>query len=134
MDWHYGRKKNGMYLDGHEWEDVVEYQKAFLECWEQYTKRMAIFDNHGNITCMLAGFPIAGGQFHLILITHDESTFYANDCRKTSGCIPVIKQHRNAKEMELHYVIISDFLTSELGWLRDGTEYVPMLLQCLGAS
>lgn len=25
MGWHYGRKKNGMYIDGHEHEDIVEY-------------------------------------------------------------------------------------------------------------
>ena len=31
MDWCFGRKKKGMYIDGHEREDVVEYRKAFLE-------------------------------------------------------------------------------------------------------
>jgi len=69
-----------MYIDGHEREDVVEYRKAFLEQWEQYTKWMVIFDKHSDVTCMPAGFPVPGGQFHLILVTHDESMFYANDC------------------------------------------------------
>jgi hypothetical protein len=31
MGWHYGRKKNGMYIDGHEHEDVVEYHTEFIE-------------------------------------------------------------------------------------------------------
>ena len=25
MGWQYGKKKNGIYIDGHEWEDVVKY-------------------------------------------------------------------------------------------------------------
>lgn len=31
LDWQYGKKKNGMYIDGHEREDVVKYRKEFLE-------------------------------------------------------------------------------------------------------
>jgi hypothetical protein len=31
MDWWFRRKKNGMYLDGHERDDVVEYQNGFLK-------------------------------------------------------------------------------------------------------
>ena len=30
LGWRYGRKRNGMYLDGHEWEDVVNYRKDFV--------------------------------------------------------------------------------------------------------
>jgi hypothetical protein len=40
MGWRYGKKKKGMYIDGHEREDVVEYRKGFVECWEGYKKRM----------------------------------------------------------------------------------------------
>jgi len=50
-----------MYIDGHEREDVVEYRKGFIE----------------------RGFPVPQGmRFRLILVTHDESTFYENDRRK----------------------------------------------------
>jgi len=31
MGWRYGKKKNGMYIDGHKREDVVKYRKAFIE-------------------------------------------------------------------------------------------------------
>ena len=31
LGWRYGRHQNGMYVDGHEHEDVVEYQQAFVE-------------------------------------------------------------------------------------------------------
>jgi hypothetical protein len=30
MGWRYGKKKNGMYVDGHERDDVVEYCEAFI--------------------------------------------------------------------------------------------------------
>ncbi|KAF8588218.1 hypothetical protein K439DRAFT_1645622 [Ramaria rubella] len=64
LDWHYGRKRNGMYIDGHERPDVVKYRTEFIQRWNEYSKT-------------------DGGRFRLILVTHDESTFYANDRRKT---------------------------------------------------
>jgi len=38
LDWRYGCKKNGMYIDGHEHEDVVQYRKDFLARWKEYEK------------------------------------------------------------------------------------------------
>ena len=38
LDWRYGKKKNGMYIDGHEQEDVVQYQDEFLKRWKEYEK------------------------------------------------------------------------------------------------
>ena len=36
LGWTYGKLKNGMYLDGHERDDMVEYQKVFVEHWMEY--------------------------------------------------------------------------------------------------
>src|SRR5882672_8708240 len=47
LDWRYQKKKMGMYLDGHEREDVVTYWKAFLERWAKYEKRMVTYDKDG---------------------------------------------------------------------------------------
>jgi hypothetical protein len=33
LGWSYGKLKSGMYLDGHERPDVVEYRKLFVEQW-----------------------------------------------------------------------------------------------------
>src|SRR5258707_7549456 len=33
LGWTYGKLRNGMYVDGHEREDVVEYRQQFVECW-----------------------------------------------------------------------------------------------------
>ena len=80
MGWWYGKKKNGMYVDGHEQDDVVEYCKAFTVQWKGYEKQMIMYDKDGNTDKTLSGFAVPPGQaFKLILVTHDESTFYEND-------------------------------------------------------
>ena len=71
---------------------------------------MVTFDNDGNIATIPSGFP--GGKFQLILVTHDESTFYANDQHKTKWI------HQKTKPMPEHKnegqaLMVSDFLTSE---------------------
>ena len=73
-----------MYVDAHEHEDVIQYRNKFIGRWKEYEKRYLKFDNDRNQTNQLVGFPATQiGHFQIILVTHDESTFYANDCRKT---------------------------------------------------
>ncbi|KAF9000882.1 hypothetical protein BDQ17DRAFT_1426910 [Cyathus striatus] len=70
--WCYSKKKNGMYVDGHECPDNVEYHDRFSTHWSGYEKRMYGLDNDGNIVYIPKGFPVPTGQcFHLILVTHD---------------------------------------------------------------
>jgi hypothetical protein len=122
LDWRYGRKKKGMYIDGHEREDVVNYRKEFIERWKEYEKRMVTYDNGGNIQTTPKGFPVQqGARFRLILVTHDESTFYQEDRRKTKWT------HKNEKAIperkgEGSSIMISDFLTPEWGRLKDDDE------------
>ncbi|KAF7378025.1 hypothetical protein MSAN_00226400 [Mycena sanguinolenta] len=83
LDWRYGHRKNGMYIDGHEWEDVVAYRTAFVKRWlEEYEPRMVVYDNDGKPVKNPEGYVLTGkykGQpFRIILVTHNESTFYAN--------------------------------------------------------
>jgi hypothetical protein len=124
LSWRYGRKKNGMYIDGHERKDVVEYRDGFLKRWKEYEKRFIVYDNNGNAEGSPAGFPVQqNGRFRLILVTHDESTFYANDRRKTKWS-HVSEKATAERKGEGVSLMISDFLTSEWGRLRDGDEYV----------
>ncbi|PPQ70445.1 hypothetical protein CVT26_013939 [Gymnopilus dilepis] len=124
MGWRYGRKRNGMYVDGHEREDVVEYREKFIERWKGYEKRMYSYDNEGNREGELTGFPVPPGQcFRLILVTHDESTFYETDRRKTMWT------HQSDKAVPLKKgegasLMPSEFLTVEWGRLQsaDGKE------------
>lgn len=53
--------KNGMYIDGHEWEDVVDYCKKFVECWKEYEKHFMIYDNEGQVVSQpQQGFVVPG--------------------------------------------------------------------------
>jgi len=123
LDWHYQKKKSGMYLDGHEREDVVTYQKAFLECWAEYEKRMITYDKDGLVNTCPTGFTVPGGRFRLVLVTHDESTFYANDRHKTRWT-HTSETPTPERKGEGASLMVSDFLVPEWGWLKDDEELV----------
>jgi len=59
----------------------------------------------------------------VVLITHDESTFYANDRRKTRWVHESEKATPNPKGEGVS-IMVSDFCSPDLGWLRskDGKE------------
>ena len=127
LNWRYTRKKNGMYVDGHEREDVVEYRNEIIARWKEYEKRFLKFDNNRDPINQLVGFPVAQiGRFPLILVTHDESTFYANDCRKTKWVHPSQTAVAEAKG-EGQSVMASEFCVPEWGPLHDGEEYAIIL-------
>lgn len=44
LSWWYQQKKKGMYIDGHEYEDVMAYKKGFVECWKECKKHFIIYD------------------------------------------------------------------------------------------
>jgi hypothetical protein len=122
LSWRYRQKKRGMYIDGHEREDVVEYRKGFVERWKEYEKRFIIYGNEGSVLLTPTGFPVPQGmRFRLILVTHDESTFYENDRRKTQWVNDKAKAVTE-KKGEGQSVMVSEFLTSEWGCLKDGDE------------
>ena len=73
----YGHYRKGVYVDGHEREDVVMYhQQVFLPRWKEYKHRLAIFKEDGTWEPPAGLLP---GKKTLIFVTHDESTFNAND-------------------------------------------------------
>ncbi len=116
LDWRYKQKKNGMYIDGHEWEDVVQYRKVFVAWWKEYEKCFHKWDNNGNPLPLPTGFPVPGSHFHLILITHNESTFFQNDEKKThwapSSTSTTPKPKGNGQS-----IMVLDFLTIKWGRL-----------------
>ena len=117
MGWRYGKKTKGMYIDGHEREDVVKYREEFIVRWKEYEKRMIIYDNDGDVANVLTGFPVAQGQpFKLILVTHDESTYYEYDRRKSKWTHESDKPVPERKG-EGQSLMISDFMTFEWGRL-----------------
>ncbi|KAF8221454.1 hypothetical protein L208DRAFT_1090516, partial [Tricholoma matsutake] len=121
MGWRYGRRKNGMYIDGHEHKDVVEYREHFIKRWKGYELRMTTCDNDGNIDKIPAGFHVSDGRFKLILVTHNESTFYENDRRRNHWSYKGDKATPQ-KKGEGVSLMVSDFLMLEWGRLTDGDE------------
>lgn len=80
------------------------------------TAHFMIHDNNGNeVSRPQPAFVVPG----LILVTHDESTFYENDCRKTKW-VYVTEKVTTEKKGEGQSIMASDFLTTEWGWLTDG--------------
>ena len=66
-----------VYIDGHEREDVVFYRnEVFLPHWNSLKRRMVIFAEDDTWSPPPGLLP---GEKPLVLVTHDESTFSAND-------------------------------------------------------
>lgn len=77
---HYHTVSKNVYIDGHERQDVVEYrQKHFLPTWASLGRRMVIFAENGSWTMPV---DLKEGKKPLVLVTHDESTFNANDGKR----------------------------------------------------
>ena len=73
--------RRGVYNDGHEREDVVQYRELFLRRMEGYQRRMATFVDE-NLEIVIEP-ELNDGERKLVLVTHDESCFSSNDGRKT---------------------------------------------------
>jgi hypothetical protein len=107
-----------MYVDGHERDDVVEYRHAFISHWKEYEWRFHKWDNDGNKLPWPSGFPVpdASSHFRLILIIHDESTFYQNDQRCTTWVHNSDKATPRPKG-DGQSIMASNFLTTDWGRL-----------------
>lgn len=106
-----------MYIDGHEREDVVEYRKAFLKRMEQYSQRMATFSVvDGEVVLDMP--TLKENEKLLILVTHDESTFYEND-RKRRRWIAKDEKPVPQPKGEGSSIMVSDFISPNFGRLRD---------------
>jgi hypothetical protein len=123
LKWRYAKRKNGMYIDGHERDDVVAYRQAFVNRWAEYETEFQIWDNNGNLP------PLPPNSRRLILITHDESVFFQNDERTTcwshQDSRPTPKPKGDGQSL-----MVSDFLTAAWGRLRDDSRLVFFFLSC----
>ena len=104
------------------------YRKEFIERWKQYERRFHLFDNDGNPLPPPTGFVLppsinANHRFRLILVTHDESTFFQNDERKNVWA-PKDELAPPKPKGDGQSLMVSDFLTVEWGRLKDENEYV----------
>ncbi|KAA8908922.1 hypothetical protein FN846DRAFT_1010086, partial [Sphaerosporella brunnea] len=76
----FGQVRKGVYIDGHEREDVVSYRnKVFIPKWNEIERRLVIFKEDGTWELPPGLRP---GETALVFVTHDESTFNANDGKR----------------------------------------------------
>src|SRR6266496_2947668 len=106
-------RKKGIYFDGHEREDVIEYRKEFLDKMLIWEKFMPTFEGEN----MEQKDPILllNEKLH-ILITHDECLFYANDDRLIVWAPigePPLRKKGQGKS-----IMVSDFLLETNGRLK----------------
>ncbi|KAF8757840.1 hypothetical protein RHS01_03409 [Rhizoctonia solani] len=107
----------GQYFDGHERQDVVEYrQKVYIPFLKKIKRRRIIYNRDG-VEDPTRPLRLLPGEKPIILWFHDETIFYANDCRKVRwvfvGESPV--PHKKGEGCSL---MVADFVCAEFGWLR----------------
>ena len=102
----------------------MAYRREFVERWKTYDMCFHRWDDDGLELPRPIGFPVPDGlPFRLVLITHDESTFYQNDQCKIVWAQTTSRPTPQPKG-EGQSIMVSDFLTSEWGRLHDGHEFV----------
>jgi hypothetical protein len=77
LGWHPDEHRQGVYYDGHDREDVVEYNLQFVRRMFERAERMETYS--GDDSEVVAQPTLAPGQKKAVLITHDECCFHAHD-------------------------------------------------------
>lgn len=108
--------KKGIYIDGHERSDVVEYRKLYLRKLEilQSTHLPPPLCSDGLMVTHRLG--VSSATKKLVLIYHDESSFHANDGQSIiwaeEGKVPIRPKTQGRGLM------VSDFVTEYDGLLK----------------
>ncbi|OAD73769.1 hypothetical protein PHYBLDRAFT_168203 [Phycomyces blakesleeanus NRRL 1555(-)] len=81
-EWGYVFRKNSkdIYYDGHEREDVIAYRQKWAKRMMVYKKKMATFSENEETVVLPV---LRSDEIEHVLVTPDESTFYANDGKDT---------------------------------------------------
>lgn len=77
----YLRYSQGLYIDGHERSDVVEYREAFLQRMSDHANYFFRYDGEDMNTITPPSLP--SHQRPRVLVTHDESCFSSRDGKTT---------------------------------------------------
>jgi hypothetical protein len=113
MGFIYKKYKKDIYYDGHEREDVVNYRKEFLQKMNDLEPLMPEFSDDLSIQINPT---LENGQKLHIVVTHDESTFYANDGRQKMW-LPEYEQPLIPKGLG-GSIMVSDYLCETIGRLK----------------
>jgi hypothetical protein len=111
MDYRWTKAPAGQYVDGHEREDVVEYQQnVFLPTMASFELKLRLW-NDG-----LAELDGREGR-QTVIWWHDESIFYANDRQKVHW-VHVSETATPKRKGEGVSIMVADFVSADYGWLQ----------------
>lgn len=110
--------QKGVYFDGHDRSDVVQYRNDFLATMQELDKKSITYDGV---------IPELEGELPLIRVVHDESTFHAN-CDQSyfwgDESTNVLRQKSLGAA-----IMVSDFIDEVNGFLRDKDGEARLLLE-----
>ena len=111
----YTKHQKGVYVDGHERPDVVEYrQKVFIPTIRSYQPRIIEYEI-GNCTQEVA--KVSSNERPIVIMFHDESTFQAHDAQEKSWVLD--SQHALRKKGVGRGIHRSDFIGPTGGWCKE---------------
>jgi hypothetical protein len=87
LGWRLIRIQKGVYMDGHEWEDVMKYRnEVFLPRVREYEARMTHYVLEGTDLQPIEP-ELQAGQKKIIPLFHNESCFHANEHKSTAWLV-----------------------------------------------
>ncbi len=106
LGYSFQKHHQGIYYDGHERDDVLQYREVFLEKIFEHEKYMSKYEGE----TMKRIYPnLPEGEKERILVTHDECIFYFNDGKRgvwaKNGELPLRKKGNGRS------IMVSEFLT-----------------------
>ncbi len=113
LGYRWSTPKKGQYADGHERDDVVNYQEqTFLPQWQKIEAHMTSWTRDN-----LEVYGPKTAEKEVIVWFHDETIFYAHDRRKKGW------YHKDASAKpytkgEGATLMVADFVSAKFGWLR----------------
>ena len=88
LGWRNRLLRKGVYMDGHERADVVEYHNnTFLCLMAEHQERMVKWEVEGSEVVHIDPV-LKPGKKRVIALFQDESTFHANEYKRTIWCAP----------------------------------------------
>jgi hypothetical protein len=124
MGYHWKREPKGMYSDGHEREDVVNYrQNVFLPRWRDFESRSRWYNSTQteeqiDVDAKMRAFMSSALDARVVVIwRHDESTFYCHDRRDLRWVHKSERAKIKAKGQGASQMV-GDFVSDVYGWMK----------------
>jgi hypothetical protein len=110
------KASKGWFSDGHERDDVVQYREEFLVKFAAYQARMSKYE--GKDMDIAVSPTLAPGEKEIVVVTHDESTFYCNEGKRffwmENGKKKLLPKCKGTS------IMISGFVCACHGFMRHG--------------